>query len=88
MLSRGHCIIVVADEAMADGAHAVRVVNDRGEELDAMLDAASERTVRRGGRVSLGPLPRGMYSVGLRTASGGRNEQVAIRGGDVGVRLR
>jgi hypothetical protein len=59
-----------------------------GEPLDAMLDAASDRTVRRGGQVSLGPLPHGMYIIGLRTAAGERTEQVAIRGRDVEVRLR
>jgi hypothetical protein len=87
-MAPGYRVVVAAEAALEEGAHPIHIMNYQGERLDALLDAASDRTVRGGGRVSLGPLPHGMYIIGLRTAAGERTEQVAIRGRDVEVKLR
>jgi hypothetical protein len=87
-LARGYRAIVVLEPAGGDGPHAIRVLNERGIGMEALLDAASDRIVGRGGRVSLGPLPRGMYVIEVGNALRHRKEQIRIDNSDVQVRFR
>jgi hypothetical protein len=87
-LSRGYRIVATVDAAAGAGAHAIRVMNATGVAMDALLDAASERTIHPGRRVSLGPLPPGSYIVELRGGSAERTLRVTIGDGDVSVTFR
>lgn len=87
-LTRGYRIDVTGGLSLPEDPHAIRVSNQAGESVDALLDASSDRVIQRGGRISLGPLPRGSYVVELRGTSGQYRERVDIIDRDTWITFR
>jgi hypothetical protein len=67
----------------ASGPLLVRVLNAAGQTMDALLDGASARGVEPPGRLSLGPLPPGIYLIELRGARDQHQERISIVDRDV-----
>jgi hypothetical protein len=84
VLSRGYRIVIRVAPA-GDERQRVRVTTERGEDLDALLDAASDRVVGPSGLASLGPLPPGTYVVELSGPAGARLQRVRIGNADAHV---
>lgn len=84
----GYRVEAVVESTAAGPAQAIRVLNETGEPLDHLLDAASERSIDRAGRFSVGPLPRGTYVVELRSATTRRRERVRMEDRDAAVTFR
>jgi hypothetical protein len=87
-LARGYRVIATVELPPAAGAQLVRVLNDRNQSMDDVLDGASDRRVEPGARVSLGPLAPGAYVLELQGAAGRRQEGIRIVDRDVSVTLR
>jgi hypothetical protein len=81
-LVRGYRVIA---EVEARGPQVVRVMNERGESLDGILDMNSDRTVQAPGRVSLGPLPPGNYTLEFHAAGQSRRQVVRLVDADAHV---
>jgi protocatechuate 3,4-dioxygenase beta subunit len=84
-LERGYRVIA---EVEAHGPHVLHVMNERGENLDGILDLNSDRVVQAPGQVSLGPLPPGNYSVEFDGAGQRRTHPVRITDSDIHVMVR
>ena len=87
-LSPGYRAIVGVELAVTSGPLLVRVLNDAGRTLDALLDGASDRGIEPPARLSLGPLPPGDYVIELRSAREQRQERIRIVDRDVVATFR
>lgn len=87
-LSPGYRVIAGVELPPNEGPKSVRVVNDAGQSMDALLDSASDRGVEPPGRLSLGPLAPGTYVIELYGAGGRRQERVHIVDRDVNATFR
>jgi hypothetical protein len=87
-LSPGYRALVGVELPAAAGALLVRVLDAAGRTLDALLDSASDRGIEPPGRVSLGPLPPGDYTIELRGARETRQERIRIVDRDVAAAFR
>jgi hypothetical protein len=77
-LSRGYRAVVNVEMPATSSPLLVRVLNDTGQTMDALLDGASDRGIEPPGRLSLGPLPPGDYLIELRGAREQRQEWIKI----------
>jgi hypothetical protein len=82
-LSPGYRAVVSVELPATSGPLLVRVLNDAGATMDALLDGASDRGIEPPGRLSLGPLPQGDYVIELRGAREQRQERIRIVDRDV-----
>jgi len=82
-LSPGYRAVASVELPATLGPLLVRVLNDAGATMDALLDAASDRGIEPPGRLSLGPLPQGDYVIELRGAREQRQERIRIVDRDV-----
>jgi hypothetical protein len=82
-LSPGYRVVVNVELPATWGPLLVRVLNQAGSTMDALLDGASDRGIEPPGRLSLGPLPSGDYVVELRGARLQRQEWIRIVDRDV-----
>jgi hypothetical protein len=87
-LARGYRVIASVDSLAEFGPSLIRIVNESGAAVDDLLDAASDRSIEVPGRVSLGPLPPGLYTIELRGTHGQRQEPFRVEGRDVSVAFR
>jgi carboxypeptidase family protein len=87
-LSPGYRAMVSVEVPATSGPLLVRVLNDAGRTLDALLDGASDRGIEPPGRLSLGPLPPGDYVIELRGAREQRQEAIRIVDRDVVATFR
>jgi Carboxypeptidase regulatory-like domain len=77
-LAPGYRAIVSVELPTTSGPLQVRVLNDAGQSMDALLDGASDRRIESPGRLSLGPLPPGTYVIELRGVREQRQELITI----------
>ena len=87
-LARGYRAIATVETPASAGSYVVRVLNDAGVSLDDFLDTASDRTVEPRGRISLGPLPPGLYVVELHGPREHLQQPIRILDRDVHVTFR
>ena len=87
-LSPGYRALVNVQLPAASSRLIVRVLNDKGQTMDALLDGASDRGIEPPGRLSLGPLPPGDYVIELRGAGEQRQEKIRLEERDVDVTFR
>jgi hypothetical protein len=87
-LSRGYRAVARVELPAAAGVHRVRVVDETGASVDALLDAASDRSVQPPARLSLGPLPPGAYVIELHGTGGVRTQPIRIIDRDADVVIR
>ena len=87
-LSPGYRAVVSVELPATSGSLLVRVLNDAGQTMDALLDGASDRGTEPLGRLSLGPLPPGNYVIELRGAREQRQERIRIVDRDVVATFR
>jgi hypothetical protein len=64
------------------------VLDDRGQPIDDVLDASSDRRLDPGAHTSLGPLPSGRYTIALVGPRGARRATVTVVDADVTVTIR
>ncbi|MGH9373708.1 MAG: MSCRAMM family protein, partial [Vicinamibacterales bacterium] len=86
-LSRGYRVIARV-ESPAIGPSLIRILTDGGASVDDLLDTESDRSIEAPGRVSLGPLPQGLYTIELRGGREQRRERVRVANRDVSVTFR
>jgi hypothetical protein len=84
VLGRGYRALVEAPGLAAAGV-AIRVRDERGLAMDSLMDATSDRTLGRSGRASIGPLPRGTYTVELHGAPEPLRHEVRVVDRDVRI---
>jgi hypothetical protein len=87
-LTSGFRVMVRTERPETSGTHVVRVVDHSGASVDALLDAASDRTASPNARLSLGPLPAGNFVVELHGARGVTRHAVSIVDRNVEVVIR
>lgn len=87
-LSPGYRVIARVESVAAIGPALIRILTDGGAPMDDFLDAASDRSIDAPGRVSLGPLPQGTYTIELRGGREQRRERVRVENRDVSVTFR
>jgi hypothetical protein len=87
-LPQGYRVIAGVELPATEGPQVVRVVNDAGASMEALLDAASDRGFEPPGRLSLGPLAPGAYVIELYGAAGRREERIRIVNRDVYATFR
>jgi hypothetical protein len=87
-LSRGYRVIARVESPGAAGPSLIRIVTEGGAPVDDLLDAASDRSIEAPGRVSLGPLPPGLYTIELHGPRERRQERVRVENHDVSVTFR
>jgi hypothetical protein len=87
-LSRGYRVTADVQLPAASGARLVRVLNEAGASMDAVLDAASDRVIAPPGLLSLGVLPPGHYVLLLDGLRGTERQHFRIADGDVHVSFR
>lgn len=88
VLSSGFRVVATVELPSDAGPQLVRVVTEKGVAIESLLDSASDRVVEPGGRVSLGPLAPGTYTIELHGAGERRQTRVRIDDRDVAVTLR
>ena len=86
-VSRGYRVNVTVESPAKLGAHAIRVVNERGQSMDSVLDSDSDRAAESPGAVSLGPLPPGKYAIELQGSQDTWRDVVQIVDRDMSVKL-
>lgn len=82
-LSRGYRVIATTETGAFPGPHLVRVLNEAGQSMEGLLDSASDRSLELPGRVSIGPLPPGVYMIELHSARRQFQKRVTIVDRDV-----
>ena len=87
-LSPGYRAVVSVELPATLGPLLVRVLNDAGQTMDALLDGASDRGIGPPGRLSLGPLPPGDYVIELHGAREQRQERIGIVDRDIVATFR
>jgi carboxypeptidase family protein len=87
-LAPGYRVIASVELPAAAGPHRVRVLNDGNTSMDGVLDSASDRRVDPPGRVSLGPLAPGAYTIELQTAGARHSRRIRIVDRDVYATIR
>jgi Carboxypeptidase regulatory-like domain len=88
-LARGYRVNAIVElTAAAFGLYSIRVVDGVGATIDRLLDSGSDRAVASRGRVSLGPLPPGVYVIELNGAGDHFEQRVRVVDRNVDVTFR
>jgi hypothetical protein len=87
-MTRGYRVIARVDSLAGVGPSFISIVNESGAAVNDLLDASSDRTIEAPGRVSLGPLPDGAYTIELRGPHGHKREEFHIENLNVALTFR
>ena len=84
----GYRVIATVELPTAAGRQRVRVMNDANASMDDSLDSETDRALEPPGRVSLGPLAAGSYTIEVDGAAGRREQRFRIIDRDAFVAFR
>jgi hypothetical protein len=87
-LSQAYRVNTSVEWPSTAGPQLVRLMNDDNASADNLLDTQSDRRFEPPGRLSLGPLPSGVYVVELHGAGGIRKARIRIVDRDVYATFR